>query len=160
MKKRFAIVLIFCLLLPLLGCTNSNDGVLFYYPRKEIVYGQEDGVIASESRDVSGHEDEIAYLLILYLEGPHNQELKSPFPAGTMLEGVDIQEDHLSIILSREFDTLQGMNHTIACSCIAYTCFANTEYASVSIRSSTHDTGMTVTRDNIVLSDAGPTNPK
>ncbi len=154
MKRMISMVLAFCLLLPLLGCDEKQDSILFYYARKDILYGQEDAVIASEVREAIGHEDDLTYLLMLYLEGPHSQELFAPFPSGTALEGMEAQEGHLSVILSDEFQALQGIDHTIACTCIAYTCFANSDYVSVTIRSSAQDaSGITLTRNNVALED-------
>lgn len=154
MKKRLSLLLIFALLISLAGCSPAQGNIRFYYPRSEIQYGQADGVIASESREAPGHEEDLTYLLMLYLEGPISQELTSPFPEGTTLQQLDIQENALSIVLSDALSQLDAMDYTIACACLAQTCFGLGEFDSVTVSSTLPgSTSITLTPDSVMFSD-------
>lgn len=127
MKKRFiAILLTFCLLLSLTGCSflsgEIQNPVKFYYQRAEYLYGEEDAVIAAEERDGTGHIRDMAYLLRLYLMGPHDEELVSPFPRGLLI--TDIRQGNGAVILTLT-DSLSALpehRQTLACACLALTC--------------------------------------
>ena len=155
MKKPLAIILIVLLLLSLSGC-KSKDAVQFYYPRKEILYGP-GGVITSDARDISHPADDLAYLLTLYLEGPIDQDLYSPFPDGTAVNRLKLQEGCLTISLSEHFSDLEGLDYTIACTCIALTCFSLTEVESVEITSENQT--LPLNRDSVALADTAATDP-
>lgn len=154
MKRMFCIVLI--LLLLCAGCGlygKSPDSVTFYYPRTEILYGAEDGVIAQEERDVSGYTEDLNALLNLYLQGPADENLAFPFPAGTRLLEVSGNGDLLTISLSEEFSNLEGLDLTIASACIGSTCFGLTDVQQICILSG-GSIMFTIDRENgIVLFD-------
>lgn len=133
MRKLLSIVLILSLLIPFAGCADSGKDILFYYPRKQVLYGQADGVISAEERDVPGREQDLQYLLLLYLEGPLSQELYTPFPKGTTIKQFEIQEKALRLVLSDDFEQLEGLDYTIACTCIAQTCFGLGSFDTVEV---------------------------
>ena len=118
MRKCCALLLC-CMLLALCGCKSSDDDILFYYTRREFSYGSQDGVIASETREAPGHEDDLEYLLTLYFEGPLDQALQSPFPRGTALEGFTYSDATMYVTVNEAFARLEGMDHTIASACVA-----------------------------------------
>lgn len=154
MKKRCA--LLCCMLLMLCGCTAKNDDILFYYPRKDFSYGTQDGVIASETREAPGHEEDLDYLLTMYLEGPLDPSLHSPFPRGTALEGFTYSDATMYVTLSEAFAQLEGIDHTIASACLAYTCFHLTAAEKVVIKCNSEDYGnrsITLSRDAMILYD-------
>ena len=153
MKRILATLLLISLLLSLCACSNQKE-IRFYYTRSEILYGHTDGVISSEIRDVSGHEGDLSYLLMLYLEGPHADYLSSPFPKGTALSQMEMQDGHMTIVLSEPFSQLQGLDLTLACSCIANTCFSISHCEAVTVQSdSTGVPAITLTRDSVALVD-------
>lgn len=154
MKKCLSLLLILALLTPLVACGSSNEEIRFYYPQSKIQYGQADGVITSEYREAPGHEEDLTYLLMLYLEGPISQELTSPFPKGTTLQQVDIHENALSIVLSDAFSRLDSIDYTIACTCLAQTCFGLGDFETVTVSSSlSGSTAITLTRDSVIFTD-------
>ena len=158
MRRILAIVLCLAMLCTLCACSQEKE-IRFYYARKDVVYGEADGVIASEVRDVTGHEQDLAYLLMLYLEGPHADTLTAPYPRGTSLSHLEIQDGTITVLLSSAFGHLQGLDHTIACACIAYTCFGVSDCDSVTIKSKMPGSGtMTLTRDSVILADMAETN--
>jgi hypothetical protein len=150
MKQWISLILCLVILLSFSGCETESN-VLFFYPRAEIQYGVADGVVAAEARDLADKKEDLEYLLKLYLEGPVSQELKSPFPFGTGLESVVMEDKHITLVLSETFSTLENLEYTIACACVASTCFSLTDAESVSISSGM--TALILTRDNYSLWD-------
>ena len=150
MRKVFCFFLSLVLLVGFCGCKRSED-VRYYYPRVEVQYGIPDGVIASEVRNMNREDFDLTYLLKLYLEGPVSQELYSPFPKGTALESISYAGGQLFIVLSEPFATLGNLDYTIACTCIASTCFELTNANTVTIK--TQHTSITLTPSLLVLED-------
>lgn len=159
MKKLLCIFLISALLLLLPGCgTSDTDGTVeFYYQRTSYVYGAENGVIASESREISNRSNTLTYLLSLYLRGPLDSTLTAPFPTSTKLLSVTQDGSTLCVTLDSTFATLKNMDLTIACSCIAKTCFSLADVTQVQIRSiapdSANSVNMILTNDSMLLLD-------
>lgn len=152
MKKYFALLLTF-LLLPMTGCAQKAD-MQFYYPCTEIQYGNTDGVISNEARTAPGHEEDLIYLMKLYLEGPLSQNLYSPFPKGTLLQSLTQEDSSIHIKLSGQLDTMSGLDYTIACACIASTCFDLTDAQAVTVSTDQPDgPEMTLNRDSVALYD-------
>lgn len=152
--KRLMCLILSLLLFAFSGCQRQDDpSVCFYYLRSEYVYGVEDGVIASETRDIAMQD--IGYLLELYLKGPQNETLVSPFPRNTRLISTHMQEGVLSLELSEEFTTLEDMDLTLAAGCIASTCFSLTDAQSVRITavSSRDEISIVLSRDSLTLVD-------
>ena len=150
MKRQISIFLVFLLVFSLFGCQKSEQ-ILFYYPRTEIRYGVSDGVIAVEERDIEDGSTDLSFLLKLYLEGPVSQELRSPFPRGTALEDLTLDESTIIITLSEPFGMLENLEYIIACACVASTCFGLTDAEAVTIFAG--QTEMTLTRNNLSLTD-------
>ena len=157
MKKQVVIVLILSLLLCLCSCSFLSESiqnpVKYYYQRGEYLYGQEDGVIAAEERDGTGHIKDMAYLLRLYLMGPHDEELTSPFPRGLLI--TDIRQGNGSVILTLTdaLSELPESRQTIACACLALTCMDMTGHDSVTLI--WEDEIRTIDRSSLTIFDAG-----
>lgn len=132
----------------------------FYYLRSELTYGEADSVIAAESHDTTGHDGDLKYLLLLYLTGPTDEALASPFPADTRLLECTRREDVLTLVLDDSFAQLTGMSLTKACVCLAMTCFDLTDVQAVSIRAQSalleNAKSIEITRDSLVLQNTVP----
>ena len=131
MKKLLYLLLIVLIMFHAWGCTyhsSASEPVPFYYQRVQYQFGSPDGVIASEHREAVGHTGDIQYLLTLYLRGPLDPALKSPFPTGTALLDWKQEDRTLSITLTNAVTGLDDLALTLACACLAKTCF---EIASV-----------------------------
>ena len=150
MKKSLSLILVFVLMLGLFGC-DKQETYQFYYPRSEILYGVSDGVIAPEERSIERSDPSLDFLLKLYLEGPVSQNLRTPFPKGTALTGLKMQEDSISVLLSPSFNLLEDLDYVIACACIASTCFALTDANSVTVATGQNE--MTLTRNALYQSN-------
>ena len=157
MKRRLCILLIGVLMLALTACTRESmdSQVPFYYIQAEFDYGMPDGVIASEFHDLSGHQNDLRYLLALYLQGPSDPELRLPFPSGTILVDLTQERREVTITLSSTAAMLEGTDLTIACACLAETCFAISDVQQVHIQSLASASGQIVdaifTRDSLLL---------
>lgn len=162
MRRILILCILGCLVLNLAGCSFGSqlkEPVPFYYTRdgENYVYGEADGVITSEEREASGHTADLEYLLSLYLSGPLDEDLVSPFPEGTQLESIDRDSSGLIILLNDSFSQLSGMELTVACACISATCFALVDVQQVRIISpqTQYDSAveMVITRDTLTLID-------
>ena len=152
MRKFLSTILILMLLILSAGCQVSSNTTHFYYPRQEILGGQADGLITSEERDLSEKNTNLQHLLILYLEGPLSQDLRSPFPKGTAITKLDIQEGFLLLTLTDAFSQLEGLERTIAHACLAQTCFRMGDFDAILITSG--DKTVTLTPKTISLTDS------
>ena len=138
MKKLLVLFLVLALVLPFCGCSEPQDNTCsFYYLRTQdtIAYGREDALIAPVSRELTGQNAELNYLLQLYLDGPVEEEYKSPIPRNTYLLSSLWYEDTLVLVLSREFSALDNMQLTLAGACLTATCHDLTGAEKVQVRS-------------------------
>lgn len=156
MKRKLILFLIPALLCCFLGCSSEATGttantntVEFYYQRTSYIYGASDGVIASETREIANRISTLPYLLSLYLRGPLDEDLTAPFPAGTKLLNVTQDGSTLCVTLDSTFSNLKNMNLTVACACIAKTCFSLADVTQVQIRSIAPENADSV---NVVIS--------
>lgn len=162
MKRPICLILIILLALSLTACHYNDSGdilepVEFFYPRNlsDYVYGASDGLIAAEVREASGHVDDLNYLIAMYLRGPQDEALHSPFPAGCRLEKVYTDDSTLYVRLSSEFTTLENIDLTIACASLAKTFLTMTgfDYICIDAASSEKTVHVILDEDAIVFSD-------
>ena len=151
MKRLLAFVLSALTLLSLPGCSLQADTHTFYYPRGEYQYGTRDSVLAGEERDISGHSGDLFYLISLYLSGPLDEELISPFPASTRLLSVEQENSHVRISLTDSGTATLDSEFTLAGACLAMTCMELPEVTLVTIES--RDRTITLSREQILLFD-------
>ena len=159
--RKLSILL--CLLLLLTGCAEKENQLQFAYRQKDLQYGASDSVIKWESRQAPGHEEDLEYLLILYLEGPLDDTLVAPFPAGTALEGFTYSDSTLYVTLTEQYAGLDGIEHTVASACIAQTCFRLTPAEKVVIKCTSEELGnksITLYRDSVLLYDDSTAPPQ
>ncbi len=149
MKRIVCLGLLLCLLMP--GCADPfKEPVTFYYLRKEFQFGVEDGVIASEAREASGHTDDLSYLIALYLMGPANEQLTSPLPNGTRILTSRVDQI-IYLDLSDHAQDLADSDFTLACACLSLTCFGITNAQEVIITCGSRS--ITMDRDSLSLFD-------
>ena len=162
MKRILCLILTLLILAVMAGCHYHDNGeflepVEFYYPRQSehFAYGAQDGVLAAEMREASGHTDDLEYLIPMYLRGPQDEKLRSPFPEGCTLVEVRSGGNMLVVILSEEFTTLEGTELTLACAGLARTCFSLTDAQRIRIDSSSANKTFAITLkpDSVLLLD-------
>ena len=159
MRKIIALALAVLLMVSLTGCIDTGDTATFYYTRFEdsYLYGMDNAVIAGEYRDIAGHSGDLKYLLTLYFHGPTTEYLCSPFPSGMVLRSVERQGDTVHVALSASLTMLTGTDLTLACACLARTCFGLSQAEAVSITAEGLGiVSMTLTRSSLLLVDDTP----
>lgn len=155
MRLRNCIFGILMLLL-LCGCSSyqDNTSVTFYYPCSVISSGA-DAVIAGEHRVISSSREDLQYVLSLYLSGPADTTLYSPFPAGVQLKSCRQIESQVEILLSPGLDKLTSLEQTIACTCLAQTVLELTgaETVRIATEQGSLAEGIVLDRDSFLLYD-------
>lgn len=158
MKRSIYLILVVAILFTLHGCqaNESGESIHFYYLRSEYAYGTADSVIAAESRELISAYDP-SELLRLYLEGPLEAALKTPFPKQTKLVAFSRNADTVSITLSDQVENLSGVSLSLACACLAKTVMEMTGAVTVHICAETVPLNgtavITLDADTILLLD-------
>lgn len=132
MKSVRIFCLLLCIALMLTACfTPSAETPIstFFYIRPETEFESE-SIFITEVRNVQAP---LKDLLILYLSGPLDEYLQSPFPMGTTLIDCTIIDAQVEIILSNEASSLTGIELSVACCALAKTCFTNSDVSAVNI---------------------------
>lgn len=157
MKRLLCLLLAFMMVFPLTGCDSGEQNtVSFYYCRdpEQYQYFETDGVIHAEQRDLLGHRDDLRYMVGLYLAGPMNEGLVTPFSKSTKLLSVQKEGSQILIELSDHSKILTDSEFTLACAALTMTCMAFTKCSDVSITSGGRS--ITMNTDSIILSDILP----
>lgn len=157
MKRFLALLLTFALFLPLLGCHSQDSGdTVFYYCRntEDYRYFEENSVVCPEERDLTGHQNDLRYMVGLYLAGPLDEELHSPFSASTRLISVKMDGQSVFIELSDQTGVLNEPEFTLACACLTLSCMRFISCTDVTITSA--ERSITMNEDSIVLFDSLP----
>ena len=153
--NRIIIIVLGCLsLLFPAGCSSAEPiGISFYYCREPDAYQffQNDGVIRSEPRDITGHRNDLRYMVSLYLAGPMEESLVSPFRKTTKVISTEQSGSTISIELSDHSKDLTDSEFSLACACLTLTCMDFMDCESVTIISG--ERSMTMNSDNILLYD-------
>lgn len=152
-------VLFAMMALILSGCgpkkVGSSNTVSFYYLEKEFNFERHESILSPEIRVVSEHRDNLNYLLALYLVGPAEESHLSPLPSGTRIYCRDSSVDAITLELSEASHTLSETDFTLACACLALTCFDITGVQEVTVVSG--DRHITMNTDSLLLADVPPT---
>ena len=124
---------------------HIQDPVTFYYPRSSFDYGVGDGVFGAEQRDVGGRQNDLGYMLALYLEGPMNQDLIAPFPGKSLPRILTLKQagNTLVILLTDLGDSMTDGEFSLACACLTKTCLEMTNVQAVQITSGERSVRMT-----------------
>ena len=112
--RRFAALLLAALLLLPAGCgEKSTEGLLLYYPATRVDSGS-----ALVGQPYAGDPDpDPETLLRALLSGPSQEDLTSPFPKGTALQGCTWDPDdpgNLLVTLSEPYSELTDVALTLA----------------------------------------------
>lgn len=155
MKRIISLTLL--LLLLLTGCSSGeNGGISFYYCRdpEQYQYFSQDGVIRAESRDLMAHRHDLQYMIGLYLAGPMEEGLVSPFTRSTRLLSAKKDGGTILIELSDHSSTMSDSEFTLACACLTLTCMEFTPCEEVTVVSGSRS--ITMDADNLLLYDTLP----
>lgn len=163
LRKLSCLLAALALLLSLCACRQEDapDAPVqpfdFYYRAETIGFSDADGLIRAETRDLGDAPLSLQALVALYLQGPEDGELVSPFPRELTLLSVSAAGSVLTLRLSKEYAALQGVDASIADACIVRTMLGLSEYRRVCIVSE-DDEGVVLRStqlgaDDILLSD-------
>ena len=156
--KQILWAMIFVLFLMSLSACHAADpdGVTFYYCRdpQQYQYFQDNGVICAESRDIMGHRYDLQYMAGLYLAGPMEEGLISPFNKNTRLLSIRKNDTSILVELSEHANTLTDSEFSLSCACFAMTCMDFIQCDDVTITCG--DRSITMNQENIVLLDFIP----
>lgn len=160
MKRSIATLLLLCVGLSLCACSSDlPEAMNFYYLRSgdAIRYGTEDGLIAAEQREVPGNLETPEAFLSLYLAGPLNTTLHSPFPEGTEVEHLVLHQNSLILVMNDTLQNLSGVERTAAYACLARTCFSWLDVKEIVVLLPETETqesfSITLTRDSFLFLD-------
>lgn len=149
MKRLIGIILAFCLILS--GCSLTGERikepVTFYYVCDHYEKDMEQ-IIASETREASGHRDDLSYLLALYSLGPSKEDLKSSIPRNTIIIPTARTEESIELTLSESAQVLTDAEFTLSSACIALTCMGLIDVQQVTVICG--DRNITI-QDNLLL---------
>lgn len=149
MKRLLALLLA---LLTLWGCGSKKEesGIRFYYPRRDYVYQVTGGSVAWETRDVT--QEDLSYILRLYLLGPQDENLEAAYPSGVYLESAQVDGSTVTVRLSPIGNRMTDIAFTLAASCLAKTCFGITGTTTLILQSG--DRGLTLEESQLTFQDA------
>lgn len=157
MKRMFILFLSAILVFLCVGCAAQENHPSFYFLWSDHENAVENGSIAPEIQDDIEAGYSLKYLLTLYLNGPLDSRMVSPFPAGLKLNSVERNDKYLILDFSPELAELTGYELTLACACITQTCLELTDARVISIRASgelLHNRKvLEFTRDDFALQD-------
>ena len=157
MKKYVAMLLSILFLLS--GCSHSTayeKPASFYYCSATFQYESGDSAIVAEIRESAGCST-LEEIMQLYLAGPDNVELVSPFPNGLRLISHHQEGETLYLLFSEELSQLSNLSLSMACGCITMTCLTLTDATQVTIEANESlldgHKSITMEQDSLILSD-------
>ena len=164
MKKATSMILAMLLAFILSGCGGTAESlqepVPFFYPEKVQEDGSITNVIRAEQREGKAFGDDLELLLTVYLAGPKDPSLYSPFPAHTELSKVTVSDGKVIIRFAESFGELSSLDRTIACACISKTCmeFTGAELVEIFAENTLFDgvESIVISRQNLLTMDNTP----
>jgi len=129
MKRIICLVL---LILLLCGC-SKEDMATFYYRPVDYLTDHNGPVLSAETRNITGYTENPHFLVSLYLTGPLDKDLQSPFPKGTRLQSLINKDRQLTVQLYDLPQNLSDAEFSLACACLTMTCMEFFDVDSVTI---------------------------
>lgn len=136
MKKLTALLL--CMVLLFSGCAvpSASDTaamaqpVRFYYPYASLAEQPFDsGAIGWELRDLGTAPLPVKEILEIYLQGPQQEDLVSPFPDDISIVYAALSDGRLTIRTNEAIKSLTGVSRSLAVACLVYTM---TQFSTIS----------------------------
>ena len=164
MKRMLILLLAAVLLFSSCAAANTpyNAPVRFYYPNSHTaddVYDDyfAEGVITFEIREAADRRENWDYLLAVYLKGPLDSKLASPFPDGCQILSIHKDDRLLSVQTNSLLADQSEIHLTVACACLAKTCMELTDTDTVLIECRSPEGKVlfsrTFTAENLLLRD-------
>lgn len=159
MKRLFSLILALSLAICLPGCRKSEfrSPGTFYFYRSDTEFSGTDGVLAPETRELAGIENDLDAILALYCQGPRSAHLESPILKDAPVPSHTLADGTLTLRFSRAFADLEGMELTVAAACLARTFLGLTGAERLVLTADggllNGETTMTVTLSDLALRD-------
>lgn len=135
MKRIIILLTLFSIFL--CACSTQKEKpkspVDFYYLNQTVSYNSQTGIIAPETREGAGYENDTLSLLNVYIKGPNSQLLRSPFPDRMEILEITQAEGVAYLTVSDQICMLTGHDLTLACVCLSRTVMDLTDTDSVQI---------------------------
>lgn len=129
MRRLCCVVCLIAMILLFSGCsvaqTEYEKPIDFYYCKKEVTFGNNEGVISYETRECS-HIENLDGLLEEYMAGPSSDELSNPFPSNIKFLNIATLNNHLIVMINQKDTSLTGISLTLACTCLGLTLLDHT----------------------------------
>ena len=145
MKKQLTAVLLSAAVLLASGCAMAAQQVMaqedtydLYFQVRDLEHAGGGDAIGTESSSIEKRSGRPAgelaeSMVILLLDGPQNEALKSPFPSGTNLQSVTVEGTRAVVDLTMAYSTLSGVALTMADYCMTLTLTQLPEIQTVSV---------------------------
>ena len=159
MKRFVCILCILASILACFGCSSAKKAikkpVAFYYLTNPENY--QANAITPEARESSNYDDDLLGLMQLYVSGPLSNQHINPFPKGTTVQNIILNNVTVEIVLNDSFAELSNVEMTSACACLTMTVLELTGRHRLII-TALDDSGETIfntsmTKEHILLSD-------
>lgn len=153
MKKLLCFLFMLSLSVSLMACSSRGeeitDPVTFYYPRRQINYESEDGVIVP--RVISRQDLDQKALLNLFLLSRADEISRNPFPVGTQIERIETAGKSSVVTLSDSLSDLKGIDLTIACACFTLTAAEILDVETVTVQTPNEEIKVTMSASQLLL---------
>ena len=125
MKRLLACLLVLAIAFGMCACAGKDDEIQkpvnFYYLGLLDAKDDFENIVIAEVREGYGYEDSTLALINLYLFGPKSEEFTNPFPEDVTVHSLSVESEKVSIVLTKQFAQLTGLDLTLACSCLCLT---------------------------------------
>lgn len=132
MKRIFILLTVLFCCLFLSSCSAQDDSpaymvdpIRFYYCRtvsdEPAAYEYDTGSIGYEYRDLGEERLSPEQVLSIYLNGPENEDLRSPFPPELDAISVHLERGVLTVRFNGAIARLSGMDLTASAACLVHT---------------------------------------
>ena len=161
MKKLIIFVIVTVLSLYTFGCkhrdANYDAPATFYYVQNQDTLDLSDHMIRGETHETTHLNSNLSEIMNTYFEGPASISNRSPFPAGLSVVRLDQNEDRIHLTLNNVFTQLEGLDLSVASTCISMTLFELTGCNCVELSAentlSNKEEIIVISRDMLYLSD-------
>ncbi len=159
MKRLICILCILASVLACFGCSSAKKAIKnpvnFYYLTNPENY--QANAITPEVRESSNYDDDLLGLMQIYVNGPLTDQHINPFPKGTAVQNITLNNVTVEIILNDSFAELNNVEMTSACACLTMTILELAGRHRLII-TALNDSGETIystsmTKEHILLSD-------
>lgn len=161
MKRIISIFLVILLSQNLLSCADNSENFEapgnFYYIQDQDTLDLNESMLRSEVRETKSYGTQLDELLNAYFNGPVTDGCSSPFPPDLFVVYLEQRDDTISLTLSESFGQMEGLDFTVASTCIALTIFDLTPCNLLELRTegklSNGKESVSISRDLLYLTD-------